>query len=424
MSDKRLTIGILSTFSNLSPEYSLAGVVRSQLTMFLKYGYKPVLFVLNIFEDDSVPEGVEVRKIVPQLVLEPYSAKNADNLEEDVSKVVPAFEENMQDIDVMLTHDIIFINSYLPYNVAMRRGIEGRLSHIRWLHWMHSAPSFRNLDESAWDNLVTLPKNSRLIYMNHTDVIRAAEMYHVLPKDVRTIFNPMDIRELYDFDQLTKDIVEANDLMSPEFLCVYPLSSTRMDAAGKQLSKVIRIMAEIKKKGRTVSLVVPNAHANAQREKDKIEEMYKIGYSHGLERRELVFTSLHTHEYELGVPHEVVRNLFLLSNLFIFPTVSENCPLVLLEAMAGKNILVLNQSFPALKDFGEENALYFHFGSLVDNPTIQTEDKYYQDIATLILSEYNQNKAVKAQTRLRQDFNLDSIWRRQLEPAILEISKL
>lgn len=418
-----ITIGILSTFADLRPEYSLAGVVLQQLQMLLKYGYKPVLFVLDSFKGEA-PEGVEIRKIVPQLLLEPYSTGDISKIEEDIAKVLPAFEENMQDIDVMLTHDIIFINSYLPYNVAMRRGIDRKLSHIRWLHWMHSAPSFRSKDGSVWDNLVTLPKNSRLVYMNYTDVIRAAEMYNTLPKDVRTVFNPMDIRYLYDFDDLTMDIIEKNDLMSPEFLCIYPLSTTRMDQSGKQLSKAIWIMGEIKRKGKSVALVVPNAHANAQREKDKIEEMYRFAYSKGLERRELIFTSLHdVPKHELGVPHTVVRNLFLLSNLFLFPSVSENCPLVLLEAMAGKNILVLNQSFPPIKDFGKEDAMYFGFGSLLekDRDFPLGEDTYYKDIATLIISQYNQEKSIKAQTRLRREFNIDYIFRNQLEPAIKEI---
>jgi hypothetical protein len=259
--------------------------------------------------------------------------------------------------------------------------------------------------------------------MNYTDVIRAAEMYHTLPKDVRTIFNPMDIRELYEFSDLTKSIIEDNDLMSPDFLCVYPLSSTRMDSAGKQLSKVIWVMAELKKKGKSVRLVVPNAHANAQREKDKIQEMYKFAYEHGLERRELIFTSLHdVPNYEQGVPNRVVRELFLLGNLFIFPSVSENCPLVLLEAMAGKNLLVLNKNFPPMSDFGQENALYFEFGSLINNPHYGDGiDKYMQDVATLILSEFEQNKSLKAQTRLRKDFNVDAIFKRMLEPAIMEI---
>jgi hypothetical protein len=289
---------------------------------------------------------------------------------------------------------------------------------------MHSGPSYASLDGSVWDNLHTLPENSRLIYMNYTDVLRAAEHFNVLPKDVRTIFNPMDIRELYNFSEITKKLIDENDLMNPDFLCIYPLSTTRMEKNGKQLSKVIHIMAELKKRGKTIALVVPNAHANADNEKQAIEEMYNYAFSLGMERRELIFTSLFDKpKYEQGVPHEVVKDLFLLSNLFIFPSVSENCPLVLLEAMAGKNILVLNSSFPAFRDFGKDDAKYFGFGSLLekDREFPAGEDTYYKDIAVLIESEFNQNKAIRAQTRLRKDFNIDEIFRRQLEPAIKEM---
>lgn len=423
---KKPTIGILTTFGNFDSSFSLCGVVKQQLVALVKHGYNPVLFVLDFFKDDAlVPEGVEIRKVIPQLILEPYGEGNLDNLETDVAKAQKAMEENMKDIDVCLTHDIIFINSYLPYNVAMRRGMSrAGLSHIRWLHWMHSGPSFADLDGSVWDNLHTLPENSKLVYMNYTDAIRAAEHYHTLPKNVRTIFNPMDIRELHNFSPITKKLIDDYDLMSPEFLCVYALSTTRMDGGGKQLSKVIKIMGYLKKKGFSVALVVPNAHANAQNEKDEIERMYQIAFQYGLERRELIFTSLFdVPTYEHGVPHEVVRDLYLLSNIFIFPSVSENCPLVLLEAMASKNILVLNDDFPAFKDFGQTNAIYFRFSSLVapspDFP--RGEDNYYSDVATLIVDQYEQHKAIKAQTRIRREFNVDTIFERQLEPAILNI---
>jgi hypothetical protein len=423
-----MRISILTTFSNFDSAFSLCGVVNQQLIALLKYGYKPVLLVLDTFKDDEkVPKGVEIRKVIPQLILEPYGQRDITNLDADVAKAQKAMEDNMADIDVCLTHDIIFINSYLPYNIAMRKAIDTTLGKVRWLHWMHSGPSFAKLDDSVWDNLYTLPKNSRLIYMNYTDSIRAAEMYHVLPKDVRTIFNPMDIRELYNFNPLTKEIIDENDLMSPEFLAIYPLSTTRMGDNGKQISKAIRIMSCLKKRGSSVALVVPNAHANAGREKQAIESMYQYAYERGMEHRELIFTSFHhPPTYEHGVPHEVVRDLFLLSNLFLFPSISENCPLVLLEAMAGKNILVLNQSFAAFRDFGKEDALYFAFGSLTEGGRIfpDGEEKYYEDIATLIVSEYNQNKAIKAQTRIRREFNIDTIFKKQLEPAILEVSTI
>lgn len=420
-----MKIGILTTFSNLNPEYSLSSVVRAQLQMLVKHGYEPVLFALNIFNDDeSVPVGVELRKIVPQLVLEPYALHVLpDVYEADVKKAQIAFEENMQDIEVCLTHDIIFQSSFLPYNTALRNAIDTKLSKVGWLHWMHSAPSIRpTMDGSPWDNLWTLPKNSKLVYMNYTDVVRAAEMYGVWEKDVRTIFNPLDIRDLYKFHPISLELIERYDLMSAEIIDVYPLSTTRMGEAGKQLGKVIEVMGRIKAQGKSIRLIVCNAHANAKEQKEDIEKMYQFAAEKGVERRELIFTSLHDiPNLEQGVPHDVVRDMFTLANIFIFPSVSENCPLVLLEAMAAGCILCLNGSFPAMKDLALENAMYFRFGSLVDDPRYPNGyDTYMSDVAKIILSEYNNNRAIKAKTRLRMKFNYDYIFRQQLEPAIKE----
>lgn len=422
---KKPKIGIFTTFSNFNAEYSLVTVVRQQLDMFTKYGYEVVLFTLNIFKDDSlVPDKVELRKIIPQLILEPYGSGDLTNIDKDTELAQKAIEENFQDIDVCLTHDIIFINSYLPYNKALRRAMDTKLNHVKWLHWMHSGPSYGNLNGSDFDLLRTLPDKSLLVYMNHTDSLRAAEMYHTMPKNVRTIFNSMDMRSLNNFHPTTDELIDHFDLMSPEILVSYPLSTTRMGEGGKQIRKAIRIVSEIKKRGYSVKFVVPNAHANGSREKLAIEETAMYASELGLSRNELIFTSLFNKPLlEQGVPHEVVRDLFLLSNVFIFPSYSENCPLVLLEAMAGGNILVLNGDFPALKDFGGHNAMYFGFESTIQQNRIYPngEENYYRDIAILILSEYGQNKAIKAKTDLRRRFNIDYIFKQQLEPAILEL---
>lgn len=420
-----MKIGILTTFANWDTAYSLVGVVSQQLQVLLKYNYKPVLFVLNTFKDDAkLPDGVEVRKIVPQLILEPYGAGELpESLKEDVQKAENAFAQHLADIDICLSHDIIFINSYLPYNIAMRNAQDNTLGHVKWLHWMHSGPSIRpNNLEWPWANLYTLPKNSKLVYMNYTDVIRAAEMYGVFRKDVRTIFNPMDPRVVFGLHPLTIELIDTYNLLDVDVLDIYPLSTTRMNDNGKQLSKVIKIMGSIKKQGKSVKLIVPNAHANGENEKKEIEEMHKLAYEYGLTRDELIFTSLHNiPTLEHGVPHDVVMDLFRLSNLFIFPSVSENCPLVLLEAALTKNLLVLNASFPAMKDFVRENALYFNFGSLVDTPNFPLgADKYLEDVAKIIVSELNQNTALNSFTKIKKDFNYDKIFKLQLEPVFFE----
>ena len=55
---------------------------------------------------------------------------------------------------------------------------------------------------------------------------------------------------------------------------------------------------------------------------------------------------------ELGVPHEVVKNLLAYSDLFVLPSTSEACSLIMLEAGASKNLVVLNSDLPSFYDFG------------------------------------------------------------------------
>src|SRR3990167_8261415 len=115
-------IGIFTTFYDFNTGYSLVSVVRDQLVAHVKRGYKPVLFVLESFhDDDAVPEGVEVRKIVPQIILEPYKGLSyPETWKEDVERVVGALKASASDIEVMIVHDMVFIDTYLPYNIGLR----------------------------------------------------------------------------------------------------------------------------------------------------------------------------------------------------------------------------------------------------------------------------------------------------------------
>ena len=160
------TIGIFTTFYNFDPGYSLCAVVRDQLEALIKNRYKTILFVLPSFkDDDKVPAGVEIRKIVPQLILEPYKELGyPDHWKEDVAKVKEIIEKNAQDIEYLICHDIFFIDQYLPYNIGLR---EANIT-AKYLAWTHSAPSNRPLlEDNIHANRYNLPPRTKLIYLNH-----------------------------------------------------------------------------------------------------------------------------------------------------------------------------------------------------------------------------------------------------------------
>ena len=267
---KPTKIGCVTTFYNFDSAYSLTSVVKNQLLSLVKHGYKPVLFVHDNFKDDSkVPEGVEVRKVIPRFHLVDYGGnqKLADDFWEQVKTAQQALEEHLKDIDVVLTHDWIFQGWFLPYNLAMR---QSNLK-CRWLHWIHSAPSPRPADlKPPYDCRYKMMPNSKLIYMNDYDTLRLAEMYGGIIDDVRVVYNSLDPRSFYQFHPLVHTLIDKYRLLEADIVDIYPVSSTRFD--GKRVDKVIQILGQIKKQGKSVRFICPNAHANADREKQAIKD--------------------------------------------------------------------------------------------------------------------------------------------------------
>jgi len=388
--------------------------------MLLKHGYKPVLFVLESFkDDDKVPVGVEIRKVIPQFELIDYSATTElqEDFNEQVQVITRALAKYLNDINIAFTHDWIFQGWFLIYNAAMREA--AKELKCRWLHWVHSAPSPRPANLVYPHSLrYTIMPNSKLIFMNNYDTLKLAEMYGGTLDDVRVVHNPLDPRSFLKLHPLVEKCIDKYDLLSADIVDVYPVSSTRF--SGKQIDKVIKLMGKIKKHGKSVRLIFCNAHANADREKKAIKDMISYANKQGLTEKEVIFTSLEGKEYELGIPHEAVRDFFQLSNLFIFPTLSENCPLILLEAALSKCLLVLNEDFAPLRDFFQEDALYWKFGSLLSNTTYNDEEKWYSDVAMIIIGELKKNRPLNAFNKLKQRFNLDYIFKNQLQPVLHE----
>lgn len=413
MSEKK--IGVLTSFYRIDPGYSLCAVVIDQLRALTEHGHNPVLFVLPTFKDEAMlPPGVEVRKIVPQLILEPYKGLGLpDHWKQDVEKAKKLFEQNMQDITDLICHDIFFIDTYLPYNIAMR---EAKLT-CKIYAWTHSGPSQRpELKDNPHANRYTLPPRTKLVYLNHDKVTDLAEMYGAWDNDVRVVHNARDPRTFWNLDPLVVRLIQSYKLFEADIISVYPLSTPRM-ISGKGLDKVIKIHAKLKALGYKTRLVVCNAHANAQPDQRLISETRVWASEQGLENQDLIFTSQEGKEFELGVDPKIVSDLFRISNVFIFPTISENSSLVLLEAMLSGNLLVLNKAVGTLREHAGDGALYFDFGTREPK---EVNENYFLDLAKIIAAQFENDKALQVKRRALQKFNYDAIYQ-QIERVLYEV---
>ena len=409
-----MRIGIFSTFSRIDPVYSLCAVVIDQLTALVAHGHSPVLFVLPMFKDDAlVPKGVEVRKCVPQLILEPYKGIGfPSHIEDDIEKCKVMFEKNMQDITHLICHDTFFIDTYLPYNIALRQSA----LPCKMFAWTHSAPSDRpKLENHPHANRYNLPPRTKLVYLNHDKLNALAEMYGAWMDDVRVVHNSRDPRTFWGLDDLVLKLIDQYRLFEADIISVYPLSTPRM-ISGKGLDKAIKIHSKLKELGYKTRLIVCNGHANAQPDQRLISETQMWASGLNINHNELIFTSLQGKEYELGVTPKVVSDLFRISNTFIFPTVSENSSLVLLEAMLSGNLLVLNEKVGTLREHAGTSALYVDFDYREPKEKNET---YYTDLAKIIAAQFEVNKSLQVKRRALKEFNYDSIYK-QIEHLLYE----
>jgi len=118
----------------------------------------------------------------------------------------------------------------------------------------------------------------------------------------------------------------------------------------------------------------------------------------------------------------VVRDLMLISNVFIFPSLSEVCSNVVLEASMCKQLLVLNKSFPSLFDFGDEGktCLGHPFGSLIHSDFKFRNLTEFDYLARTIQQQLLINKPLLQQRKILKLTNIDTIYEKQLEPLLIE----
>lgn len=394
-----MKIAVITSFRNCPESYSLVNDVKDQIETLIRFGHDVVFFAQEGCEGKDF--NCKMRAVFPHFKM----IKDEVNLEIK-TQIKEILEKELKDFDIAITHDLIYLRGYLTYREAIK---ESKIN-VRWVHWCHSA---------VGDSLDLKMPNSKYIYMNYTDIPRFAKAIGVEQNDVRVVFNDKDPELFFDWHDLTKQLASKIDLYNRDIIQTYPMCSTRMDAKG--LNHVIKVFGRLKSLGNNVLLIICNS--NGRRRKEDIKNKLELGKNEGLTEDNFIFTSeILGEEADRQVPRAVVRDLMHISNLFIFPSITEVCSNVLLEASMSKQLIVLNRDFPSFFDFGEDGktVLSFHFGSLM-MPGFRFRDKdAYITLAKVIIQQLKSNKSDMQFRRILKDCNLNSIYRKQLEPILYE----
>lgn len=423
-------IAILTSFVDFNLGYSLIGIVLDQARMLRDNGYDyDILCLKNFNESDKAKaEGLNVKYVLPQTKLHPYKPNEPPR--EDWDEQVKAHLEGkescegylsaLREYDVIIAHDLMFLDWHLVQNAALRECI--RLWPMKtWIHWVHSAPSAPPHDLCFPSSLrFSAAPNSVYVYLNESQAFEYSLMINAPRRAVRVCYNPKDIRDVWNFDPLTNELIRSADLLDSEILQVYPFSTPRWESKG--VDRLLAIFGRWASSGVDAKLVLVNAHANSKKDAAFVKAIKNKARSFGLmEGTHYLLTSEWGRMKKRGdlaysVPHRVVQDLLLASNMFIFPSFSECCSLIQAEAaIAGGCFMVLNRDFQPMLEFASPSALHYEFTK--NDPS--KNPAYYECVAREILANFRCDPTIETTTKARRRlYNKEWIWENQFEPLL------
>lgn len=391
-----MKIGLLTAFNGSDTTYSLVNVVTVQLRMLIEAGYRPIVFVGLLFKGDGIwkDKRIALRYVTPQTL-----------------------PDQCKDIDVMLCHDIVFLGQHEEWGAVVRQLAQER-PHIAWIHWQHS----------RGDPQVAPCENSWYAYPNQGDLDHVAWLNQAPRERVRYVPHALDFDYL-QWPPLAIRIAQDFDFYRVDVAVFLP---TRLDRQ-KQIDKAVRLVAGLKRAGRSVCLLVGDAMATGDRFLEYKREVNALARELGLTDKEFAFLGEHYEECHLGVPRAVVKALLEMSNLFIQPSNAETCSLVALEASLAGNLLIINADFPPLHalyadaiklPFGSiltDTKYYRHFIDENGNETkIEDAQQYWDDQAVILTAILDTQLAQKVKRQQLVDRWPRDVFDRYLEPLMLE----
>lgn len=401
-------VAIFTTFFETASGYSLIGVADNQIKMLLEHGYDPRVLVLENFKSDAdlwQPEKIDLRKCIPFFHLDRGIVKD---FEDRVKSTQKALEENLEGIDVCITHDIIFQDWYKEFNVAMRQYAKTR-PELLWLNWIHSCPSPKNVTTYPLNCLYT-PPPGYIIYPNDVDKGRVCQTYHLEGQEWRVKVNrsahSIDPLTIWPYDKLTVELAQKSGLVESDIGIVYP---TRLDK-GKQPEKIIMLLAGMNQLGKDARLLIIDWQSTGNHFQKYIDKLIQLSEELGVGDK-VNFTSRLDDRCSQGVPRKVVVELMDLSSVYVHPSKIETYSLVCHEAMLRGNLVVLNYDLPVMREIFGDNAIYMDFGSDRTSRKYDPDEKaFWANEAKRLASELNQNKALLARNYARKNWNPQKLW--------------
>ena len=320
-----------------------------------------------------------------------------------VASLTADLSEALDDVDVLLAHNVCSLNKNLALTAALRN-LVGRngLQIILWHHdlaW--TTPRYRAElhDGYPWDLLRQAWPGVKQVTISELRQRELAGLFQINREEIEVIPNGIDISAFHKLEKQTREYVEQLDLLHASPLLLLPVRITPR----KNIELALCVCAELLGRFPELKLIVtgplgPHNPANvtyfeklvALRKELKVEHV--VGFLAEL-----------TSEY---ISDEVISDFYHLADALFLPSYEEGFGIPVLEAGLA-NLPIFCSDIPPLRNLGGSSATYF---SPHDHP---------ERIADTIANQLSSNLVFQLRTNVRRQYSWEGIYTRYIAPLFV-----
>ncbi|HEX9332119.1 MAG TPA: glycosyltransferase family 4 protein [Anaerolineales bacterium] len=314
------------------------------------------------------------------------------------------FNEVLDDVDVLLAHNVCSLNKNLALTAAVRN--LANYSHLRIILWHHdlawTTPRYRAElhDGYPWDLLRQAWVDVRQVTISEMRQHELAELFQIDENDITVIPNGVDIARFHKFEEQTLKYVKQLNLLDASPLLLLPVRITPR----KNIEFALYVCENLKPHFPGIKLVVtgplgPHNPANIK----YFERLIALRKELGLDNIVYFLAEL-TAEY---IPDEIISDFYHLADVLFLPSREEGFGIPILEAgLAGLPIYC--SDIPPLRNLGGSYATYF------------SPDADPKELSDIIANHLSSNPVFRMRVAVRRQYTWEHIYEQNIAPILKE----
>jgi mannosylglucosylglycerate synthase len=394
-------------------------VIHAHALAFVENGHSVKIIAGEGGQFDSripvhiIPQMRALYQVDEKIHAELLSGKTSSKFEELKNNIFQQIKPLVENSDICIIHNIMTMHFNLALTAAFSRLIN-TLGGERFISWVHDA-TFSDSDyrdawkkDYPWNLLKAAAENVKYVAISQYRRKKTASVLNIPQSAIAVVPDGIDPVSFLKIKPSTHYLFNKLNLYSSDFIFLYPTRIVKR----KHIEHAIKIASSMNKKGKNTCLLVtsqPDPYNKGSMLYFK--KLKKLAAESGVKNK-VIFISEAKDENggQFNVDEDVLRDLYLLSDLLLFTSKSEGFGIPIIEAGICR-LPIACSDIPPLRELGGNEVIYLN----KDEPVDKTADR---------ISCYLENTLpVPMFRKVFREYTWDAVFKKKIIPLLIKSTR-